>query len=59
MNKTAAKELQAALGLSAAEADAGVRHREKDGNFHNWEDLKKVPGLDAKKIEGMRDRLAF
>ncbi len=28
-------------------------------NFSNVEDLKKVPGLDAKKVEAAKDRLVF
>lgn len=59
VNKETAKELQEALGLSEEEANAIVSYREKHGNFSNREDLKKVAGLDSKKIEAAKDRLEF
>lgn len=59
VNKAEAKELVAALGLSEKEAEAVVQYRQKNGNFSKWEDLKKVPDLDSKKIEAQKDQLAF
>lgn len=59
VNTATAKELEAALGLSAKESAAIVDYREKHGNFKNWEELKKVPDLDAKKIEPAKERLTF
>ena len=58
-NKASAKELETALALSAREAEAIVRYREQNAGFRTWEDLKKVPGIDPKKIEAGKDRLAF
>ena len=59
VNKAAAKELVASLGLSEKEAEAVVQYRQKNGNFAKWEDLQKVPGLDSKKIEAKKDQIAF
>jgi competence protein ComEA len=59
VNQAAAKELVAALDLSAEEAEAVVSHREKNGRYKEWQDLTKVQGLDAKKIEAKKDRLTF
>jgi len=59
VNKAASKELQEGLELKAAEADAIVRYREQKGNFKTLDDLKKVPGIDAVKIESKRDLLEF
>ena len=59
VNKASAKELETALALSAREAEAVVRYREQNQGFRTWEDVKKVPGIDAKKIEAGKDRLAF
>ena len=57
VNKATAKELATALDLSAEDAEAIVRYREKNGDFKEWQDLKKVPGIDTKKIEDNKDRI--
>jgi len=36
-----------------------VHYREQNGKFQSFDDLKKVSGLDLKKIEAKRDRLAY
>ncbi len=36
-----------------------MSYREANGNFKTLDDLKKVPGLDAVKIESKKDRLEF
>lgn len=48
-------ELETAGGLLRREAAAVVRYREQHGRFKTLDDLKKVPGLDFKKIESRRD----
>jgi competence protein ComEA len=58
-NKAAAVDLAAALGISAANAEAIVRYRTDHGDFKAPQDLTKVPGIDAKKIEDAKDRLEF
>ncbi len=59
INKATAKELQASLDFSQREAEAVVSYREGNGDFGQLEDLKKVPGLDPKKIEEKKDHIAF
>ena len=59
VNKAAAKELATSLGLSAKDSEAIVKYRQQNGNFKQWQELKKVPGIDVKKIEENKDRLAF
>ena len=59
VNKAKAKDLEAALELSSAEAAAFVRYRDENGSFKTLDDLKKVPGLDTAKIEVRKDRLDF
>jgi competence protein ComEA len=59
VNLASAKSLEAELELSTKEAEAIVAYRERNGAFKSVEDLKKVPGLDAKKVEAARDWLAF
>lgn len=59
VNKAAAKDLETGLELTAKESEAIVQFREARGNFKTLEDLKKVPGLDAVKIESKKDKLEF
>ena len=59
VNTASAKELQTALSFSVREAEAIVRYREQNRPFRTWEDLRRVPGVDAKKIEAAKDRLEF
>jgi competence protein ComEA len=59
INKAKAKDLETALEISTKDAEAIVRYRDEKGNFKTLEDLKKIPGLDAAKIETHKDRLEF
>jgi competence protein ComEA len=59
INKAAAKDLQAALEVSANEAEAIVRYRDEKGVFKTFDDLKSVPGFDPSKIQAKKDRLEF
>jgi competence protein ComEA len=59
MNKATTKDLESGLELPAKEAEAIVHYREEKGSFKSIEDVEKVPGVDAKKIEAKKDRLVF
>lgn len=59
VNKAAAGLLESSLGLTDAEANAIVQYRAKNGDFHSIDDLKKVPGLDFKKIEAKKSSITF
>jgi competence ComEA-like helix-hairpin-helix protein len=59
VNTAGAKELSAALEVSAADADAIVHYRETVGHYKEWRDLQKVPGIDIKKLEQKKDRIDF
>jgi competence protein ComEA len=59
VNKATATDLATGLELSAKEADAIVHYREEKGSFKSVEDVERVPGVDAKKIEAKKDRLTF
>jgi competence protein ComEA len=59
VNLAAAKDLETALELPAESAAAIVRYREQNGAFKTIDDLKKVPGVDAAKIEAKKDNLQF
>lgn len=59
VNKLTAKDLKGALALTDKQAEAIVHYREEKGEFKSLEDLKKVPGLDERKLEASKNRLAF
>jgi competence protein ComEA len=59
VNKATAKELETGLQLSGMEAGAIVRYRDMHGNFKDWEDFKKVPGVNASKLDGIKDSVVF
>lgn len=59
VNKATAKDLQATLRLTEKEAAAIVAQRDANGGFKSLEQLEKVPGVDAKKIEAAKNRLSF
>ena len=58
INKATAKAIETTLSLTAKEAQAIVQAREKAA-FKSIDDVKKVPGVDAAKIEAKKDRLSF
>jgi competence protein ComEA len=58
INKATPKAIEVGLGLTPKEAQAIVDARVKSP-FKSIDDLKKVPGVDAAKIEAKKDRLAF
>lgn len=59
INKASAIRLTNALKLFPEEAEAIADYRDQHGNFKELEDLKKVPGLDWKKIEERKDHITF
>jgi competence protein ComEA len=58
LNTATAVELESVAGLLRKEAAALIAYREKNGPCRKLEDLKKVAGLDYKKIEARKERLA-
>jgi competence protein ComEA len=59
VNKATAKDLEGALRIPEKQAAAIVHQRDEKGDFKSIDDLKKVPGIDASKIEANKNRLAF
>jgi competence protein ComEA len=59
VNKATPVELELGLRISSKEAKALVEYRTKNGNFKSLDDLRKVPGIDAKKIAENKDRLVY
>lgn len=59
VNQATALELESGLSLKRSQAKAIIEYRTTNGNFKSIEDLKKVPGIEAEKIEAKKDRLIF
>src|ERR1700722_20011597 len=59
VNKATAKDLKASLRLIEKHAAAIVQRRQDKGDYKTLDELEKVPGVDAAKIEASKNRLAF
>jgi competence protein ComEA len=59
VNKASVDELESALGLSKAEAEAIVRYREQHGDFKTWQEISSIPGVPPEKIKNNQKRLVF
>src|SRR5689334_22710524 len=59
INKAGAKELANAMDLTQATAAAIVKYRDENGRFATIDDLKKIPELDAAKVDARKERFVF
>jgi competence protein ComEA len=59
VNKAEAIDFESRLSLPRSQAAAIIAYRAKNGEFKSIADLKKVPGVDAAKIEAKKDRITF
>ena len=59
VNKASAVDLESLMLLKRSEAAAIIQYRTEHGDFKSIDDLKKVPGLDFKKVEAKKDLLVF
>jgi competence protein ComEA len=59
VNTATAIQLESGLNLKRSQASALIAYRKENGKFKTLEDLKKVPQLDAAKLEEKKDRIAF
>lgn len=59
VNTAAAIDFETRLTLKRSEAAAIIRYRTEHGAFKSVEDLKKVPGVDAARIDAKKDILVF
>ena len=50
-------ELRVVLGFSVPEVRALIEYRDKNGPFKSFEDLQKVPGLDAAKLAAQKSKI--
>jgi competence protein ComEA len=59
VNAASAKDLASTLDVPDSVAAAIVQTRTDKGPFKSIDDLKRVPGIDAAKIDARKDRLVF
>ncbi len=59
LNSASAAEIASALQFTQAEAQAIVAYRAANGPFKEIKDVKKVPGVDTRKIETQENRIVF
>jgi competence protein ComEA len=59
VNKASAVDLESLLLLKRSEARAIIDYRTEHGDFKSIHDLRKVQGVDFKKIEAKKDLLVF
>jgi competence protein ComEA len=59
INKATAKDLETTLDLPANVAEAIVAYRAEHGDFKTADEVKKVPGVEAGRIEAHKVRLVF
>jgi competence protein ComEA len=52
-------EIRVVLGFTVAEVRALLDYREKHGPLRSFEELLKVPGIDAAKAEAQKSRIMF
>jgi len=57
MNSATAVDLESVAAMLRKEAAAWIDYRSKKGGCKTLDDLKRVPGVDFKKIDERRDRL--
>jgi competence protein ComEA len=59
VNSADAIEFESILAIKRSQAAAIIAYRTKNGPFKSIADLKKVPGLEAAKLDAKKDRLIF
>ena len=59
VNRASAAQLKSAMDLTAEEAAAIVSYRDKNGNYKSLDGLKRVAGVDPKKLDAKKDLLQF
>jgi len=59
INASTAKEIEAGLSFTSAQSELLVRYRAEKGAFKMFEELLKVPGLDAELLEEQKKNILF
>jgi competence ComEA-like helix-hairpin-helix protein len=59
MNTAPHTELMVVLGFTIDESKALVAYRTGHDAFKDWNDVARVPGVDAGKVEAQKDKMVF
>ena len=59
INTAPFSEIKVVLGFTVAEVRALMDYREKNGELKSFDQLLKVPGIDAAKAEGQKAKIVF
>lgn len=59
VNTASAKDLEQFLGVEGKVAQTIIDYREKNGKFKDLEQLKKIPGVSAERLQEKRQLIAF
>jgi len=59
VNTASASDMEKTLSLPIKEAEAIVAYRERNGKIHDFEELKKIPEVNADKLQSKRMLIAF
>ncbi len=59
INTAPFSEIKVVLGFTVPEVRALLDYREKNGELKNFDQLLKVPGIDAAKAEGQKAKIVF
>lgn len=59
VNTASAVDLESSLEMTKTQAAAVIEYRAAHGNLKSVDELEKIPGVDARKIESMKARITF
>jgi competence ComEA-like helix-hairpin-helix protein len=59
VNRALSNDIVDVLGLTPKDADAILEYRKSNGEFKDFDDLCKVPGIDLEKLKQGRDAVSF
>lgn len=59
INKATAVEIECVLEITRTESKAIVQYRQQNGAFKSIDDLKRIPGLDFKKVDARKSLVLF
>ncbi len=59
VNRALSNDIIDVLGLSQKDADAILEYRKSNGEFKDFDELCKVPGIDLEKLKQGRDAVSF